>query len=128
MSRGQLDESLKSQVFDLSQGPLNDSQFGSRLTQGQVTPANQSIISLEELSNLLSEGSFKTNADNTEEVMKELREQVRRSNASLVELGAGNMKEKLAGIVGEGSGRDSREELEQSGDTIKVGDNFVGEE
>ena len=81
LGRGDPEESIKqSERFDSSQCPLQDSRF----TPGRSTPntsvsrghLNQSIISLEELSNLLNEGSFKSDSSSAEQIMKELREQV----------------------------------------------------
>ena len=72
------DSQLTSQIernesLNLKQGPLCDSQSVSRLTQpGAITP-NRSIISLDELSNLLSEGTFKSSPEGTEEVIRDLR-------------------------------------------------------
>jgi len=127
--RGDPEDSFNQSVaLDISQGPLHQSRS---TPNHSIIGGNQSIISLEELSNLLNEGSFKNNSASAEEIMKELREQVQKSNASLADLCTGDIASKLAEILAAGSrpgSRTSLEALEDSGGTIKVGDNFVGEE
>ena len=64
-----------------------------------VNTPNQSILSMEEMSDLIRNGTFLSELENSEEVLKELQRQVRQSNEKLRTLEPGSLLSKLSGLL-----------------------------
>ena len=135
-SSSDLEESMNSmqtpwKYFPSHQPQPHEESSGdfSRLREGSVPTtdiANESILSMEEISDLIRNGTFLSELENSAEVLKELQRQVKQSNQKLQTMEPGSILSKLSGLLTppESAGGDSG--AASSGDSVAAGTSQLG--